>query len=157
MNNNLDDLSPEDREWVLEELQKDSQKYKDRHSQWKTAYYSAILTVCGIFVAVCSTRTPSGGMEDWGFGIVLILSVVTCILAVINIEAFAAVYNELAFTLQIQGDPDEAKERANRTGNNRKIRDTLIRRFFYANVILLAFSFFLPYLINIMFGCEPII
>jgi hypothetical protein len=75
-----------------------NEKYKDRFNHWKGSYYSAILAVCGIYIAM-STLTSDQGLATGTLRLLCVVFSVVCIgFTIRNLKEHIQIYKEIGFS-----------------------------------------------------------
>ena len=135
-------------EKIIEKLQADEDRYREKHGFWKGAYYAAILTVSGILIA--ATEVAKSGpnliakvMESTI--LVCCLVVIGCVLCVMR--QFIQLYDLLGYqkTIRDEKDIENARQYVDnafvgfqRKGKKRKCLDRVIEVGFVISLILSA-------------------
>ena len=146
-------------EEIRAELIDQADQFRERHGVWKMGYYTAVLTISGIFIAACAISQPVGEVVRWIRILVVLVSIFCCWLTVSNIKVFVSLYDELGYGRtpknpkeedDIRNDLGDKLGSIQKKGKSRKRKDRAIYILFCINIILLTYSFVHASVLNII-------
>ena len=132
-------------EKLIEALRADADRYRDKHTLWKSAYYGAILTVSGILVAVTELADPGATwITRWMQFIIMLSCLVSIICVILVMRQFIRLYDQLGYHHEVSEQKDidialretqDAFGNFKREGKRRKCFDRAICISFVASLV----------------------
>ena len=132
-------------EKLIEALRADADRYRDKHTLWKSAYYGAILTVSGILVAVIELADPGATWITQAMqSMIMICCLVSIGCVILVMHQFIRLYDQLGYHNEVSKPKDidialrqmqDAFGKFERAGKRRKCFDRAICISFVASLV----------------------
>ena len=131
-------------EKLIEALRADADRYRDKHTLWKSAYYGAILTVSGILVAVIELADRGATWITQAMqSMIMVCCLVSIGCVILLMRQFIRLYDQLGYHNEVSKPKDidialsetqDAFGKFEREGKKRKFCDRVICISFVASL-----------------------